>query len=155
MRRLGVSFALFAGTAVVVHAVDRITPICDPNRVPSCWVEHGDSTGPQLVPVEPEQDDLRARVGIRSKLGQRSRNDRSRRAFHWSPGENRCSHNEAFRLSLAIRTPIGGWRWRASRNSLRAMTRRRSSSCIAPSRPTETIRKLTSGSLPFWRSSAS
>ena len=58
MRRLGVSFALFIGTAVAVHAADRITPTCDPNRVPSCWVEHGDSTGPQLVPVEPEQYDL-------------------------------------------------------------------------------------------------
>jgi hypothetical protein len=31
----------------------RIMPTCDPNRVPSCWVDHGDSTGPQLVPVEP------------------------------------------------------------------------------------------------------
>jgi hypothetical protein len=31
----------------------RIKPTCDPNRVPSCWVDHGDSTGPQLVPVEP------------------------------------------------------------------------------------------------------
>ena len=54
MRRLGVSFALLLGTAVAVHAADHITPTCDPNRVPSCWVEHGDSTGPQLVPVEPE-----------------------------------------------------------------------------------------------------
>jgi hypothetical protein len=58
MRRLGVSFALLLGTVVAVHAADRITPTCDPSRVPSCWVEHGDSTGPQLVPVEPEQYDL-------------------------------------------------------------------------------------------------
>jgi hypothetical protein len=58
MRRLGVSFTLLLGTAVAVHVADRITPTCDPNRVPSCWVEHGDSTGPQLVPVEPEQYDL-------------------------------------------------------------------------------------------------
>jgi hypothetical protein len=58
LRRLGVSFALLLGTVVAVHAADRITPTCDPNRVPSCWVEHGDRTGPQLVPVEPEQYDL-------------------------------------------------------------------------------------------------
>ena len=58
MRQLGVSFALLLGTAVAVHVADRITPTCDPNRVPSCWVEHGDSTGPQLAPVEPEQYDL-------------------------------------------------------------------------------------------------
>jgi hypothetical protein len=58
MPRLGVSLALFVGTAVTVYAADRITPTCDPNRVPACWVEHGEGTGPQLVPVEPEQYDL-------------------------------------------------------------------------------------------------
>jgi hypothetical protein len=55
MRRLCVSFALFVGTAVAVHATDRIMPTCDPNRVPSCWVEHGETTGPQLVPAAPPQ----------------------------------------------------------------------------------------------------
>ena len=50
MRRLGVSFVLLMVTATA-HAADRITPTCDPNHVPSCWVEHGGSTGPQLVPV--------------------------------------------------------------------------------------------------------
>jgi hypothetical protein len=58
MPRLGVSLAFFVGTAVTLYAADRITPTCDPNRVPACWVEHGEGTGPQLVPVEPEQYDL-------------------------------------------------------------------------------------------------
>jgi hypothetical protein len=51
MRRPSVTIALLLGTATAVPAADRITPTCDPNRVPSCWVEHGESTGPQLVPV--------------------------------------------------------------------------------------------------------
>jgi hypothetical protein len=54
MRRLDVSFVLLLVTATSVRAADRITPTCDPNRVPSCWVEHGGSTGPQLAPV-PQQ----------------------------------------------------------------------------------------------------
>jgi hypothetical protein len=41
MRRPGVTIALLLGMATAVHAADRITPTCDPNRVPSCWVEHG------------------------------------------------------------------------------------------------------------------
>jgi hypothetical protein len=55
MPQLGLSLALFVGTAVTVYAAGRITPTCDPNRVPACWVEHGEGTGPQLEPVEPEQ----------------------------------------------------------------------------------------------------
>ena len=51
MRRPGFTIALLLGTATAVPAADRITPTCDPNRVPSCWVEHGGSSGPQLVPV--------------------------------------------------------------------------------------------------------
>ena len=51
MRRPGVTIVLLLGTATAVRAADRITPTCDPNRLPSCWVEHGGSTGPQLVPV--------------------------------------------------------------------------------------------------------
>jgi hypothetical protein len=60
MRRLVISLVLLLGTAVSVPAAERIKPVCDPNRVPSCWVEHGPSAGPQLVPVAPsEQRDLR------------------------------------------------------------------------------------------------
>jgi hypothetical protein len=47
-RQLRPFVSLVTATA---HAADRITPTCDPNRVPSCWVEHGGSTGPRLVPV--------------------------------------------------------------------------------------------------------
>ena len=58
MRPLGVIFVLLCATATAVRAADRIKPTCDPNRVPSCWVEHGSTTGPQVVPVAPEQRDL-------------------------------------------------------------------------------------------------
>jgi hypothetical protein len=51
MRRPGVSFVLLLITATAAPAAERITPTCDPNRVPSCWVEHGETTRPQLVPV--------------------------------------------------------------------------------------------------------
>jgi hypothetical protein len=51
MRWPSVSFVLLLVTATAVPAAERITPTCDPNRVPSCWVEHGATTGPQLVPV--------------------------------------------------------------------------------------------------------